>query len=69
MAKPGVSIIICCYNSERRLPETLAHLFTQQVSEDIPWEIIVVNNASSDATSRIAAQAFSRAPEDLLASG
>ena len=23
---PGISVIVCCYNSVNRLPETLAHL-------------------------------------------
>ena len=46
----GVSIIICCYNSEQRLPETLKHLALQKVPSNIPWEIILVNNASTDNT-------------------
>ena len=50
----GVSVIICCYNSARRLPETLRHLARQQVPKSLPWEIIVVNNASTDDTARVA---------------
>ena len=50
----GISIIVCCYNSALRLPETLRHLATQEVSSMIPWEVIVVNNASKDNTSGIA---------------
>jgi len=46
----GVSVIICCYNSASRLPQTLAHLNKQVVPEDFFWEIILVNNASSDNT-------------------
>ena len=48
----GVSIIICCYNSVSRLPETLKHLSLQQTS--VSWEVIVVNNNSTDATSQVA---------------
>ena len=48
----GVSIIICCYNSALRLPETLKHLSLQQTSAS--WEVIVVNNNSTDATSQVA---------------
>lgn len=51
---PGVSIIICCYNSAARLPETLKHLALQQVPSHINWEIIVVNNASTDDTVDVA---------------
>jgi glycosyltransferase involved in cell wall biosynthesis len=46
----GVSVIICCYNSTERLPETLKHLWAQQVPANIPWEVIVVDNASTDDT-------------------
>lgn len=52
--KPGVSVIICCYNSAKRLPETLRHLALQEVPTNIPWEIIVINNASSDNTVEVA---------------
>ncbi len=52
----GVSVIICCYNSAKRLPETLRHLALQEIPSDIPWEIIVVNNASTDDTEEIAKQ-------------
>ncbi len=51
---PGVSVIVCCYNSAKRLPETLRHLAQQQVPSDIPWEVIVVNNASTDDTVAVA---------------
>lgn len=52
----GVSVIVCCYNSAARLPETLRHLAQQQVPESLPWEVIVVNNASSDNTAQVAAK-------------
>jgi glycosyltransferase involved in cell wall biosynthesis len=52
----GVSIVICCHNSATRLPTTLAHLVRQEVEADLPWEVIVVDNASTDET-RVAALA------------
>lgn len=48
--KKGISVIVCCYNSLLRLPETLKHLVFQQVDSSIPWEVILVNNASTDNT-------------------
>jgi glycosyltransferase involved in cell wall biosynthesis len=56
----GVSIIICCYNSALRLPETLRHLAFQQVPAAIPWEIIVIDNASTDATAIVAKQEWEK---------
>ncbi|MBL7718279.1 MAG: glycosyltransferase family 2 protein [Flavipsychrobacter sp.] len=50
----AVSVIICCYNSARRLPETLRHLALQQVSAGLEWEVVVVNNASADDTVAVA---------------
>jgi glycosyltransferase involved in cell wall biosynthesis len=49
-SQTGVSIIICCYNSADRMPETLSHIAQQQVPAHIPFEVVVVNNASKDAT-------------------
>ncbi len=50
----GVSIIICCYNSAQRLPMTLKHLVAQEQSQNIAWEVIVVDNASTDNTADVA---------------
>lgn len=50
----GVSVIICCYNSAQRLPETLKYLSQQVVPANTPWEVIIVDNASIDNTSEIA---------------
>ncbi|MEJ7827179.1 MAG: glycosyltransferase [Segetibacter sp.] len=46
----GVSVIICCYNSSTRIVPTLEHLLKQKVPHHILWEVIVVNNASTDNT-------------------
>lgn len=50
----GVSIIVCCYNSMQKLPNTLEHLVRQKVSADLSYEVIIVNNASSDNTADFA---------------
>lgn len=49
----GVSVIICCYNSSKRIIKTLEHLVKQQVEEQINWEIIIVDNACTDNTKEI----------------
>lgn len=54
MGNNGVSIIICCYNSGLRLPETIKHIAAQKVFFEIPWELIIVDNLSTDNTSAIA---------------
>lgn len=46
----GVSVIICCHNSEGRLKPTLSHLAAQRCPKAIAWEVLVVDNASNDHT-------------------
>jgi glycosyltransferase involved in cell wall biosynthesis len=47
--REGVSVIICCYNSTQRLRGTLSALASQRTN-DISWEIVLVDNASTDNT-------------------
>ncbi len=50
----GVSVIICCYNSAGRLKETLSALARQRFHSRIDWEIVLVDNASTDNTAEAA---------------
>lgn len=56
----GVSIIICCYNAVKRIEPTLKHLQLQQFTNRINWEVILVDNASTDNTSQAAEQTWNR---------
>lgn len=62
LAKPvrlGVSVVICCHNSAQRLPQTLSHLAAQELT-DVVWEVIVIDNASTDETARVARESWSQ---------
>ena len=50
----GISVIVCCYNSAWIIERCLNALLAQQVPSYVLCEIIVVNNASTDDTERIA---------------
>ncbi|MBV8902455.1 MAG: glycosyltransferase family 2 protein [Acidobacteriia bacterium] len=50
----GVTILICCHNAAERLVPTLRHLLAQRTSGAIPWEVLVVDNASTDGTAEVA---------------
>lgn len=50
----GITIIICCYNSALKLPKTLEHLAQQKVSKDFSYEVLLVDNASTDNTAEFA---------------
>lgn len=51
--------MICCYNSRTRLRPTLEHLGRQTVRAGLAWEIIVVDNASTDGTAEFARECWS----------
>jgi GT2 family glycosyltransferase len=48
--KPGLDIILCCHNSTPRLPVTLSHIAQQKGVDSDTWGVILVDNASTDAT-------------------
>lgn len=50
----GVSVVVCCHNSSERLVPTLSHLALQDVSPEIGWEVVIVDNASFDNTRQVA---------------
>lgn len=52
----GISVIICCHNSSSRLPETLRHLAKQKLAGSLSWEVLVIDNGSTDNTSLVAQQ-------------
>mgnify|MGYP003576693229 CR=1 FL=1 len=60
MLKTGVTILICTYNGGVKLTKTLAHLAKQIVPENISWEIILVDNASTDNTIAIALEEWKK---------
>jgi glycosyltransferase involved in cell wall biosynthesis len=57
----GVSVVICCHNGAARLPATLAHLKAQRAGDTL-WELILVNNASTDDTGETARRCWQDIP-------
>jgi len=58
----GVSIIVCSHNGALRLPKTLSHVAAQRISEGLRWEVVVVDNASTDNTAEAALLAWPSPP-------
>ncbi|MBN1415981.1 MAG: glycosyltransferase [Bacteroidales bacterium] len=52
--KPGVSVLICTYNGSQRLHQTLNAFKDQINTENIHWEVLLIDNASTDNTSEVA---------------
>ena len=51
-----ISVIICTYNGASRLPATLEKLAAQSVPAECPWEVLLIDNASTDDTAAVAKQ-------------
>src|ERR1041384_3596860 len=49
MKPSDISVVVCTYNRAALLPQALRSLFTQKV-EDVSYEIVVIDNNSSDNT-------------------
>src|SRR5215216_2743758 len=54
MIQHGVSIVICCHNGAARLLETVKHIALQVVPHHIPWEFLLIDNASTDGSAVVA---------------
>ena len=46
----GISIVICTSNGVSRLEPTLKSIFALEIDNNIPWELLIIDNASSDNT-------------------
>jgi glycosyltransferase involved in cell wall biosynthesis len=53
--KKGVTVLVCTHNGALNLPDTFACL-AKQKAIGVAWEILVVDNASTDNTAEVAQQ-------------
>jgi glycosyltransferase involved in cell wall biosynthesis len=58
--KKGVTVLICTYNGAKNLPATLLNLSCQKIAPNIEWEVLLVDNASTDNSAKIAGEIWSR---------
>lgn len=58
--KGGVSVLVTTWNGASRLPACLEALASQRVPDGIAWEVVVVDNASTDASAEVARGAWPR---------
>lgn len=54
MRLPNISVIVCCYNSAKRIEPTLKALAGQITDNRFVYEVILVDNKSSDQISTVA---------------
>jgi glycosyltransferase involved in cell wall biosynthesis len=63
MAVPRVSVIIIFRNEERFLKEAIASVFDQSFTD---WELLLVDDASSDSSARIATELAAKYPSRIF---
>lgn len=63
MSNYNFSVAIRAYNAEKRLPLLLERLRSQTNTENISWEIVIVDNNSTDNTAKIIREYQSNWPE------
>jgi glycosyltransferase involved in cell wall biosynthesis len=51
-----LSVIVCTFNRARNLPTCLGRLAVQEGARDMSWEVLVVDNNSTDGTDRMVEQ-------------
>lgn len=56
--EPGVSAVVCCYNSAQVIEPTIRALAEQQAPQGINYEVILVDNNCTDKTVRLAELAW-----------
>lgn len=56
----GISVVIPAFNEEKYLPETLKAVNLARSQLDVPSEVIIVDNASTDRTAEVAGAYFAR---------
>lgn len=56
------SVILCTYNRAANLPACIDHLNAQQGIDDIDWEVVVVDNNSTDDTADTVARLIEQSP-------
>lgn len=49
-----ISVIICCYNSQHLIKETLEHLANQDTNDAFDYEVVLVDNNCTDHTVEVA---------------
>lgn len=53
MNKAKLSVIVPCYNEEKRFKEGFAHYYSYLKKQNYPWELILVNDGSRDRTKKL----------------
>jgi glycosyltransferase involved in cell wall biosynthesis len=57
-----ISVILCTYNRCQILPKALESIAASRLAESVPWDVLVVDNNSTDATRKVVEDFCARHP-------
>jgi dolichyl-phosphate beta-glucosyltransferase len=63
---PELSVVVPCYNEEERLPRTIESIERYFAGKPIPYELILVDDGSTDSTRQVQQAAAARNPSVRL---
>jgi len=63
MDAPEISVLVCTYNRSKTLKVAVESIALQTLPQSIKWEIVVVDNNSTDQTRQVVQQLQRRYPE------
>ena len=66
MKDPFLSIVIPCFNEEKRLSHTLDKILSYLRRQNYSWEILVSDDGSTDSTAKLAEEKLGTLPHKLL---
>ncbi len=66
MNHPFLSLVIPCFNEEKRLGQSLEKMLAYLRAQNYPWEMIVVDDGSSDGTVKTAEEKLTGVPHRVL---
>jgi len=65
MTRPGVSVVICTHNGATKIAPAIEHLRRQRTQPNLKWELLLIDNASTDSTAQRVRQLWSAGPAKL----
>jgi glucosyl-dolichyl phosphate glucuronosyltransferase len=63
--RKNISVIICSYNRARSLGRTIGSVAEQSLSKAFDWEVLIVDNNSTDTTKEVVGEYQRRYPERI----
>ncbi len=66
MLTPGISVVLCCYNSAEVIQASIRSLSAQDIPEGMGYELILVDNNCTDDSISLAQSAWKDTPFPLI---